>query len=100
MAVAVLHDYLEDGGIEEELRFTIPSSAFATVLSGIKTLTRDRGERYHDYIMRIKGSGWEKIKIADLEHNMDLGRLKQVMAKDWERYIKYVKAREILLDKE
>ena len=46
-----------------------------------------------DYIAKIKDNELaRKVKIADLTHNSDLSRLKEITEKDKKRYEKYQKA--------
>ena len=56
---------------------------------------------YFDYIDKIKANPLaRKVKLSDLEDNMNLSRLKEITDKDRERLAKYEKAREILLKAE
>ena len=94
--IALLHDVLEDTWVDEELlhRF-FPDD----VCNAVVTLTRKDGESYMEYIARIIESGDEDIimvKIADLNDNMNLGRLETVTDEDVERTKKYAKAKKRL----
>ena len=97
VCVALLHDIVEDTDVTfedlKELGFN------DVVIKNLKLLTRKDNENYFDYIKNIRDSG-EYIayctKVADLEHNMDLSRLKEVTDKDIKRKEKYQKALNIL----
>jgi (p)ppGpp synthase/HD superfamily hydrolase len=95
--VAVLHDVIEDThwtyvdlkveGLDLEL------------VSMVLILTRNKNESYDEYINRIsKDSFAIKIKLADLEDNMDMSRINNPTGKDYDRVVKYGKAREKLMN--
>lgn len=92
--IAVLHDTLEDTNIT----FAELESLFGTVVaSAIRTLSRRGSEDYFDFINRVKEDSIAvKVKIADLEDNMDLSRLKEASKSDLERNTRYQKALRIL----
>jgi (p)ppGpp synthase/HD superfamily hydrolase len=92
--VAVLHDTLEDTTITlEELEHLFgPVVALA-----IKALTREEDEDYFGFIHRVKTNEIAvQVKIADLNDNLDLGRLEQVSDRDLKQNAKYEKALKIL----
>jgi len=69
MAVAYLHDILENTRVtEEDLREArIPEKLITTLV----ILTRNDGEKYVDYLARIKKDPLaKKVKIADMLHNL------------------------------
>jgi len=91
MAAAVLHDVIEDTGMTlDDLRKTdLPK----TVIETVDCLTRRSGESYDTYIERIlEHSIAHKIKIADLEDNMDLKRGIKFADRDYARLKKYHQA--------
>lgn len=94
MIVALLHDILEDSKVTQaELKILFP----AEIVEAVSSLTHLKGERYKDYIKNIAQNPLAKVvKIADLEDNMDMGRLKKVRQVDTDRQRKYVKAIEYL----
>ena len=100
MAVAVLHDVVEDCGVSfDELRaFGMPER----VVAGVKALTRQAGETYEQFIERLAGNRDALlVKKEDLRDNSDLTRLKGVTEKDVARMQKYMRAFkrvEVLLD--
>ena len=94
--VAVMHDIVEDTDITlDDLR----NEGFSKqVVSAIECVTKREGEDYDSFIERISLNPLAtKVKLADLEDNMDLSRLSDVTEKDLERVEKYKKAKEKLL---
>ena len=75
-AIAYLHDVLEDTAVSEEDLFAVfPRQVAETVI----LLTHRQEEPYETYIRRIACDPVaRKVKMADLTHNMDLSRLKEV----------------------
>jgi phage FluMu protein gp41 len=56
---------------------------------------------YIDYIVRIsKNEIATKVKIADIEDNMNISRLQKVTTKDLERLNKYIQAYKYLKNNE
>ncbi|HOO80641.1 MAG TPA: HD domain-containing protein [Lachnospiraceae bacterium] len=95
VAAALLHDVLEDTSTTcKELR---QNGISEEVIELVLLLTKNEGEDYFVYIQRIlQNPRAVKIKLADLEHNMNLDRLNEVTKKDLERMKKYQKAKELL----
>lgn len=88
--VAVLHDVVEDTSVTlEELRALNFSE---TVVAAVDSLTRRAEESYETFIERVKLNPLaRKVKLADLEDNMDLQRLQHITDQDkqwWQRYAK------------
>ncbi len=95
--VAVMHDIVEDTDITlDDLR----NEGFSgEVIDAIECVTKREGEDYQSFIDRIAHNPLAtKVKLADLEDNMDLSRLSDVTEKDLERVEKYKKAKEQLLN--
>lgn len=95
-AVALLHDTVEDtDATVEEIKEVFGEE----IADAVEVLTHPKDEPYMDYIRRIWTNRLARdVKLADLEHNMDLSRLNgNVTEKDLERVEKYKKAREILM---
>ena len=91
IVVALLHDLLEDCPEwgEEQLRIEFPSK----IVDAVVCLTKIKGESYLDYLNRVKSNELAlKVKISDLEDNMDVKRLNILTDKDCERLKKYHKA--------
>lgn len=99
LCVAVLHDTIEDfdgdptqkGMLRDKLYELLGDRAY----SALEALTRQRDESYDSYIERISRDWIARIvKIADLTHNMNVGRLPEgdIGDKDFERWDKYRRA--------
>ena len=94
---AVLHDVVEDTDwTMERLR---QEGFLGEILAALDCLTRKNGEEYEKFIERVKRNPLAvKIKIADLEDNLDVSRLKEVTEADAERLEKYKQALQMLND--
>ena len=67
------------------------------ILAALNCVTKKDGENYDAFIQRISVNPLAvKVKLADLEDNMDLSRLPEITDKDRERLKKYQKAKEFL----
>ena len=98
MMAAVLHDVVENSTWTlDDLR----KEGFSNeVLNAVDSLThRDKeGEDYWDYIQRAKSDPIAiKVKLADLEDNLNPDRLNEITEKDEKRFDRYRKAQEMLL---
>lgn len=94
-AVALLHDVLEDTFVTEA---TIRNLFGDTIADAVVAMTKRPWETYEVYIRRVASNPISRaVKLADLEHNMDLSRLDSVCEKDFERVEKYRKAKDSLL---
>lgn len=92
MIAAVLHDVVEDSSItiDDLRREGIPEAALAAV----EHLTRRDGEDYDEFIERVKlNAVARKVKLADLEDNLNIARIDRPTQKDLARLEKYRKAR-------
>lgn len=89
--VAVLHDVVEDTKVTlDDLRGL---DLDAEVLEAIALLTHDSDVTYEAYIEQIRPNALaRRIKLADLEHNMDTRRLPQLDEDGLERIEKYYRA--------
>ena len=95
--VAVMHDLIEDTGITKEC---LQKEGFCErVVDGVVAISKVKGETEDEYYARIK-TNEDAIycKIADLEDNMDLTRLKSIHDKDilrcqnyHKRYVELIK---------
>lgn len=93
--VAVLHDVLEDTKITE--KDLIKEGFCKEIVEAVVCLTKKENEYYFDYITRVKQNNIARVvKLADLEDNMNLNRIKNVTEKDRQRVEKYKKAKQIL----
>jgi len=88
MAVALLHDVIEDSEYttEDLLNNGIP----AGVVEAVQCLTKKPDENYESFIERVlENKLATKIKQADIEDNINILRLQSVNEKDLERVAKY-----------
>lgn len=91
MIVALLHDVVEDsswtmGDLKKE-------GFSEAVLAAVEALTRLDGEPYQIYIERVAGNSLAtKVKMLDLQHNMEPARLSDRGPEDDLRTIKYMEA--------
>ena len=88
---AVLHDVIEDTEVTlDDLRAAGYPSA---VVEALDLLTRRDDETYEAFIERIKPNRLARqVKIADLEHNMNVRRLPTISEQDARRLEKYRQA--------
>ncbi len=91
MSAALLHDVIEDSDITAQylLEEGIPSN----IVDAVTLLTKQDGQTYEEFINNIKDNTLaRKIKIADIEDNINILRLNKVKTTDLERIKKYHKA--------
>jgi (p)ppGpp synthase/HD superfamily hydrolase len=88
---AVLHDVIEDTPVTLD---SLSKDRFPpNVLRAIDCLTKRKNETYRDFINRLSQDPLaRRIKIADLEDNMDVRRLFRFAPKDAKRLAKYIRA--------
>jgi (p)ppGpp synthase/HD superfamily hydrolase len=87
-AVAWLHDVIEDTPITfDDLRAAGLNEA---VIEAVDAITKRDNEDYKGYLERVAANALAKhVKLADLAHNMNTGRLKEVDDKAKIRLEKY-----------
>jgi (p)ppGpp synthase/HD superfamily hydrolase len=88
MIVAVLHDVIEDSSwTASRLR----AEGFSEeIVEAVECVTTVEGEPYEDFVDRAKSNPIaRRVKIADLEDNMDVRRIADPGDKDGERLKKY-----------
>ena len=92
MAMAILHDVLEDHPELAKREFS-KLELSTRVLCGLDCLTHGKGESYDSYLSRV-ATNYDTIlvKLEDLRDNSCLTRLKGLRPKDFERNEKYIKA--------
>ena len=98
IAVALLHDVIEDAGAQYASE--IEARLGGRILEACEALTRRAGDNYLYHYITLQVSAdpiARRVKLADIEHNMDLTRLQKIGPKDLERIEKYHEARAILL---
>jgi (p)ppGpp synthase/HD superfamily hydrolase len=95
MIVAILHDVAEDTNITLS---QLKKYGFSNkIINALGCVTKKDQEVYDNFINRIKKNKLAiKIKIADLQDNLDLKRIPNPKKKDFERIKKYKKALKIL----
>lgn len=94
--VAVLHDTIED--TELTLPLLREAGFSETIVEAVDALSRRKKESYEDFILRIKDNPLaRRVKVYDLQDNMDLTRIKKRTEKDKERLKKYSRALDVLL---
>lgn len=86
--IAILHDIIEDTDVTEDYLLKIGLSK--RIVDAVVALTRSEDMDYQEYIKNLSSNPLAKeVKLADLEHNMDLKRLPTLEEKDLERNRKY-----------
>lgn len=98
MCIAVMHDLIEDTDIDIDDLYALGFSK--RVVFGVQCMTHGSGEDYMDvYIQRIAlNADARKVKIADLDHNSQMMRMKGLRQKDFRRIEKYQRAYQYLKD--
>ena len=95
VCAALLHDVMEDTDITAEQIRAVGMTE--EVMEALLLLTHDPREPYMDYVSRIATNDLaRRVKIADLRHKSDLGRLDVVTERDLARARKYARALELL----
>ena len=86
--VALLHDVIEDTDVTvNDLR----EHGFSyVVVFAVQVITKKADEDYEEYLNRVKQNPIAlRVKIADMEHNSDISRIKNPTEKDLKRLEKY-----------
>lgn len=88
--LALLHDYIEDTDAKIEDLFK--EGFDKKFVSDLYALTKEKDVAYSHYVLKLSLSeSCKKVKMADLEENMNLDRLSKVKNADINRVMKYVK---------
>lgn len=100
MICGVLHDLVEDKENEGYTFEYLRNHGFSEeVIVVLQLLTHRKETAYMDYIKAIAVHPIAKaVKIADLEHNTKVSRLKGLRKKDFDRLEKYSIAYQYLMD--
>ena len=98
ICAALLHDTVEDSSVTlEEIGKIFPQA----ITEAVDVLTHKDGTSYEDYVRSVKLNPIaRKVKLADLEHNLDVTRVSdnpELLRAFESRKVKYERAREILL---
>jgi hypothetical protein len=101
----VLHDLIEDCSDKSDNEICIKhysANTYAELISqefgqeifeAVKCITKIKGEEYDEYLKRVKENELaRKVKLYDLEHNMDVSRLLNPRQEDYYRLEKYRKS--------
>ena len=93
--VALLHDVVEDSSYSLE---DLKKEGFpANVIEAVDILTKRDGDSYDSYLEKVKKNDLaRKVKIADMSHNLDRSRIKDISEKDLERFDKYERSLKFL----
>ena len=90
MIVAVLHDVVED--TDWTIEKLVVEGFDEEVITAVKLLTHDKKIPYKKYIEAIKTNKIAlKVKLANLEDNMDIKRIAHPKFKDYARLAEYLK---------
>lgn len=97
MIIAVLHDTVEDTTLTLQ---SLKDEGFShEIIEAIDALTRRKDETYAQFIQRVKPQPLaRRVKLADIEHNLDVRRLSHLNEDDLERVAKYHQAWCVLRD--
>lgn len=92
MIAAVFHDIMED--CKEITAYSLEKEGFSKeIVDALIVLNRHNYANYEEYIHEVaKNPIAKKIKIADIEDNINILRLKHIEDKDLRRIEKYFKA--------
>ena len=88
MIAAVLHDTVEDSNVTLA---RLEGEGFSeAIVAAVDALTRREEESYEEFISRLSSNSLaRRVKLADLEYNMDLRRIQSLSSRDLERVEKY-----------
>lgn len=94
--VAFLHDTIEDTSVTEaDLRPIFGDR----ITDAVVLMTHDKSVPYFEYVERLSHNALSRrVKIADLTHNMDLGRAIVITERHLHRNEKYHKAYDMLVE--
>lgn len=97
--IAILHDTVEDTDLTLE---TLRDEGFpGEIVHAVDSLSRRDGESYTEYMERVRENPLAvRVKIADLEDNMDLRRYPEISGEDVERLRRYHHYWRVLTGKE
>lgn len=88
--VAVLHDVVED--TETTLDDLRKAGYSEEIIEAVDAITQRKGESKDEYMKRVvQNPIASRVKLADLEDNMDLRRLPEISDRDRARLNRYIK---------
>ena len=95
--VAVGHDLIEDTDVTYE---QVLEEFGAEIADGIEAMSKRKGEAYEDYLERVLANPLaSRVKMADLQHNTLITRMRGTSPKDLERVAKYWRAYALLKER-
>lgn len=87
VCVALLHDVVEDHGDQYSFETFLHEGFSDEIVEALKLLTHRKGVPYMDYIRQISTNELaKKVKIADLNHNLDETRVDGSAPRKWALY--------------
>ena len=93
---AVLHDVIEDSDMT--IDYLKEQGFDDEIVYAVQCITKKNNEPYDSYLARVRQSPIAlRVKIADLEDNMDIRRMNSIKARDIERLNKYLRAQHLLM---
>lgn len=95
MIVGILHDTIEDTKLTLDLlrTFWFPEE----IIEALDAITKRKHEKYTKYLDRVKENDLaRKVKLNDLEDNLDVTRFRDLTILDIPRLNKYLRARRYL----
>lgn len=94
--VGILHDIIEDTDCTPDV--LRENNIDEDIIQSVVAITHTKGESYADFVVRVSKDNIAKsVKIADLEHNLDVRRLKEMSDYVLTRIRKYWASRRFLL---
>lgn len=95
--VALLHDTIEDTDVT--IDYLRKEGFPEEIIDAVLSVTKQEDENYEDFVRRsAKNAIGKEVKIADLEDNMDIRRLKEIKEEDVARLRKYLSAWQYLIN--
>lgn len=89
--VALLHDVVEDHGDIYDFEKLAMEGFNSRIIHALKLLTHDKKIPYMDYVKKLSADSIaRKVKLADLNHNMDSRRTNGSKPKKYEIYLEAV----------
>ena len=93
--VALLHDVIEDSDLYP-IQDVEPCFG-KIIFDAVDCITKRNGEKYEDYLIRVKSNPIAlKVKMADIDHNLQLDRIPVVTEKHLKMAEKYREALKFL----
>ncbi len=87
--VGWLHDVIEDTAVSSEDLLSLGLSR--RIVDAVLAMSKREGEDYDSYMRRVSSNDIARVvKISDMTHNSDLGRLKSPTEADRSRRLKYI----------